>query len=114
VPKAGRNCWSRRSSANSSEARKWSFGPTLPLPSRRSTKRLAAQILDAFVEALTLAGPPAEVAAGVTRLAHSGITQIIVAPGAPDGRIGLTVERFQAEVMPRVRQDLATCVVGAA
>ena len=69
---------------------------------------LAAQIPDEFVEALTLAGPPAEVAAGVMRLAHGGITQLIVAPVAPDGRIETTLERFQAEVMPRVRQELTT------
>jgi 5,10-methylenetetrahydromethanopterin reductase len=68
---------------------------------------LAAEIPDAFVEALTLAGPPAEVAAGVTRLARGGITQVIVAPVAVDGRIEETIERFQAEVMPRVREELA-------
>jgi 5,10-methylenetetrahydromethanopterin reductase len=68
---------------------------------------LAAQIPDEYVDALTLAGPPAEVAAGVVRLARSGITQFIVAPVAPDGRVEATLERFQAEVMPRVRQELA-------
>jgi 5,10-methylenetetrahydromethanopterin reductase len=77
-------------------------------------RALVAQIPDAFVEALTLAGPPAEVAAGVARLVQSGITQLIVAPVAPDGRIEATLERFQAEVMPRVRKELATGVVGAA
>jgi hypothetical protein len=50
----------------------------------------------------------------VARLVHSGITQLIVAPVAPDGRIEATLERFQAEVMPRVRKELATGVVGAA
>ncbi|HXH09474.1 MAG TPA: LLM class flavin-dependent oxidoreductase [Alphaproteobacteria bacterium] len=64
---------------------------------------LAAEIPDAFVQALTLAGPPAEVAAEVTRLARAGITQLIV---APDGDIEATVERFQAEVMPQVRAEL--------
>jgi 5,10-methylenetetrahydromethanopterin reductase len=70
-------------------------------------RTLAAEIPDAFVEALTLAGPPAEVAAGVTRLARGGITQLIVAPVAPDGRIEATIERFQAEVIPRVRGEMA-------
>jgi 5,10-methylenetetrahydromethanopterin reductase len=70
-------------------------------------RTLAAEIPDAFVEALALAGPPAEVAAGVTRLARGGITQLIVAPVAPDGRIEATIERFQAAVMPCVRLELA-------
>jgi 5,10-methylenetetrahydromethanopterin reductase len=70
-------------------------------------RALAAEIPDEFVEALTLAGPPAEVAAGVTRIARGGITQVILAPVALDGRVETTIERFQSEVMPRVRQDLA-------
>jgi 5,10-methylenetetrahydromethanopterin reductase len=75
-----------------------------PVPLRA----LAAEIPDEFVEALTLAGPPTEVAAGVTRLAHHGITQVIVAPVAADGRIEAIIERFQAEVMPRVHKELPT------
>jgi hypothetical protein len=55
----------------------------------------------------TFAGPPAEVAAGVTRLVRSGITQLIGAPVALDGRIEATIERFQAEVMPHIRRELA-------
>ncbi len=77
-------------------------------------RALTTEIPDEFVEALTLAGPPVEVAAGVTRLARDGITQFIVAPVAPDGHVETTIERFQAEVMPRVRQELAAGVVGAA
>jgi 5,10-methylenetetrahydromethanopterin reductase len=77
-------------------------------------RALAVTIPDEFVEALTLAGPPGEVAAGVTRLARDGITQFIVAPVAADGHIEATIERFQAEVIPRVRKELATGVVGAA
>jgi 5,10-methylenetetrahydromethanopterin reductase len=69
---------------------------------------LVAEIPDGFVEALTLAGPPSEVAAGVTRLARGGITQFIVAPVAADGHVEVPIERFQAEVVPRVRQELAT------
>ena len=52
-------------------------------------------------------GPAAEVAAGGTHLAHSGIAQEIIVPIAPDGRIETTIEVFQIEVMPRVRQELA-------
>lgn len=62
-------------------------------------RALAAAIPDEFVEALTLAGPPVEVAAGVTRLAREGITQFIVAPVAADGHIEATIKRFQAEVI---------------
>jgi 5,10-methylenetetrahydromethanopterin reductase len=69
---------------------------------------LAAEIPDEFVEALTLAGPPAEIAVEVTRLARGGITQFILAPVATDGRIETTIERFQAEVMPHVREELTT------
>jgi 5,10-methylenetetrahydromethanopterin reductase len=67
---------------------------------------LAAEVPDAFVSALTLAGPPAEVAAEVMRLVRAGITQLIVSPIAPDGRIDATIERFQSDVMPRVRASL--------
>jgi hypothetical protein len=43
------------------------------------------------------------VAAGVVRLARQGITQIMLYPLSPHGRIELVIERFQKEVMPRVR-----------
>jgi hypothetical protein len=56
---------------------------------------------------LTLAVLSAEVVAGVTRIAHSSITQVITAPVPPDGRIATTIERFQTEVIPRVHQKLA-------
>jgi 5,10-methylenetetrahydromethanopterin reductase len=71
-------------------------------------RALAAEVPDEYVDALTLTGPPAEVAEGVTRLARGGITQFTVAPLALDGRIEATIERFQTEVMPRVRKDLAS------
>jgi 5,10-methylenetetrahydromethanopterin reductase len=70
-------------------------------------RALAAEIPEEFVDALTLAGPPAEVAEGVTRLARGGITQVIVAPLALDGCIEATIERFQTEVISRVRKGLA-------
>jgi 5,10-methylenetetrahydromethanopterin reductase len=66
-------------------------------------KAIAPEVPDEFVDAVTLAGPPDEVAAGVIRLARGGITQLMVYPMAPDGRVETTIERFQAEVMPRVR-----------
>jgi alkanesulfonate monooxygenase SsuD/methylene tetrahydromethanopterin reductase-like flavin-dependent oxidoreductase (luciferase family) len=56
-----------------------------------------------FVDAVTLAGSPAEVAAGVIRLGQRGISQFLVYPLAADGRIEGTIERFQREVMPAVR-----------
>lgn len=63
----------------------------------------AADVPESFVDAVTLAGPPDEVAAGVVRLARLGATQLMMYPVAPEGRIEQTIERFQAEVMPRVR-----------
>jgi 5,10-methylenetetrahydromethanopterin reductase len=67
---------------------------------------LAPLVPDAFVDAVALAGPPADVAAGVVRLARSGIGQVLVYPVAPGGDIATTIERFQAEVMPEVRRKL--------
>ena len=55
------------------------------------------------MDAVTLAGPPDEVAAGVVRLARRGATQLMLYPVSPDGRIEVVIERFQQEVMPRVR-----------
>jgi 5,10-methylenetetrahydromethanopterin reductase len=69
----------------------------------RPFQEAAAYVPDAFVDAVTLAGPPEEVAAGVIRLARSGIRQLMLYPMARGGRVETTVERFQTEVMPRVR-----------
>jgi alkanesulfonate monooxygenase SsuD/methylene tetrahydromethanopterin reductase-like flavin-dependent oxidoreductase (luciferase family) len=74
-----------------------------PIPLRA----LAPEVPDAFVDAVTLAGSPGDVAAGVTRLARGGITQLMVYPVGRDGRPEPTIERFQTEVMPLVRQALA-------
>lgn len=63
----------------------------------------AAEVPESFVDAVTLAGPPDEVAAGVVRLARQGVTQLMLYPLSPDGRIEVVIERFQQEVMPRVR-----------
>ena len=67
---------------------------------------LAPLVPDEFVDAVTLAGPPATVADGVVRLARGGMGQLMVYPLAPAGRIATTIERFQTEVMPRVRAAL--------
>jgi 5,10-methylenetetrahydromethanopterin reductase len=69
----------------------------------RPYQAAAADVPDAFVDAVTLAGPSEEVAAGVIRLARQGVTQFMLYPVSPDGRIELVIERFQREVMPRVR-----------
>lgn len=69
-------------------------------------RALAPEVPDAFVDACTLTGPPEVIAPEVVRLARSGITEVMVYPLAVDGRIETTIERFQAEVMPRVRREL--------
>ena len=66
-------------------------------------REVAGEIPEEFVDAVTLAGSPSDVAAGVIRLGRSGITQFTVYPLDIDGRIETTIERFQREVMPAVR-----------
>jgi alkanesulfonate monooxygenase SsuD/methylene tetrahydromethanopterin reductase-like flavin-dependent oxidoreductase (luciferase family) len=66
-------------------------------------REAAGDVPEEFVDAVTLAGSPAEVAAGVIRLGQRGISQFLVYPLAADGRIEGTIERFQREVMPAVR-----------
>jgi len=68
--------------------------------------KLAPLVPDALVDAVALCGPPEVVAASVTRLARSGIGQLMVYPLGVDGTIAGTIERFQTDVMPRVRRDL--------
>ncbi len=68
--------------------------------------KVAPLVPDAFVDAVALTGPPAEIARNVVRLARSGIAQLMVYPMATDGNSASTVERFQTEVMPAVRKDL--------
>jgi 5,10-methylenetetrahydromethanopterin reductase len=70
-------------------------------------RAVAPEVPDAFVDAVTLTGPPDAIAPEVIRLARSGVTEVMVYPLAVDGRIETTIERFQAEVMPRVRAALA-------
>jgi 5,10-methylenetetrahydromethanopterin reductase len=70
-------------------------------------RALAPQVPDEWVDAVTLAGPPAVVARGVSRLARGGITQLMVYPLSADRRPETTVERFQREVMPLVRREFA-------
>jgi 5,10-methylenetetrahydromethanopterin reductase len=69
----------------------------------RPLAALAPEIPGEFIDALTLAGPPAEVARGVIRLARGGATQFMLYPMAADGRPETVIERFQTEVMPLVR-----------
>ena len=64
---------------------------------------LAPEVPDAFVDAVTLAGPPDVVADGVVRLARGGIGQFTIYPMAAGGPVETVIERFQTEVMPRVR-----------
>ena len=70
-------------------------------------RAVAPEVPDEFVDAVTLAGPPGDVADGVVRLSRAGIGQLMVFPLAVDGRIETTIERFAQEVMPRVREALA-------
>jgi len=62
-------------------------------------RQIAPLVPDEFVDAVTLAGPPDEVAAGVVRLGRAGITQLLVYPMAVGGRVDETIERFQTDVM---------------
>ncbi|MBI4589711.1 MAG: LLM class flavin-dependent oxidoreductase [Candidatus Rokubacteria bacterium] len=70
-------------------------------------RAVAGEVPDEFVDALTLTGSPEEMAGEVARLARAGISQIMIYPLAPDGRIETTIDRFQREVMPRAREALA-------
>ena len=79
----------------------WRGSPTPTI--RGPLAAAAAEVPEEFVDAVTLAGPPEEVAAGVIRLGRSGITEFMIYPMSPDGRVETTIERFQREVMPRVR-----------
>jgi 5,10-methylenetetrahydromethanopterin reductase len=69
-------------------------------------RAIAPEVPDALVDACTLTGPPDEMAREIIRLARSGVTQLMVYPLGENGRVEATVERFQREVMPRVRQEL--------
>ena len=69
-------------------------------------RAVAPEVPDEFVDAVTLTGPPDIIAPEVLRLARSGIAEIMVYPLAVDGHIETTIERFQGEVMPRVRVEL--------
>lgn len=71
-------------------------------------RALAPEVPDDFVDAVALTGGPDDMAREVVRLARGGITQLVIYPVAADGRRETTVERFQAEVMPRVRSELGS------
>ena len=68
---------------------------------------IAPEIPDEFVDACTLTGPPDVVARDVIRLGRNGISQVMIYPmAAPGDAMETTVQRFQREVMPRVRSEL--------
>jgi 5,10-methylenetetrahydromethanopterin reductase len=69
-------------------------------------RAVAPLVPDDFVDACTLAGPPDVIAPELVRLSRSGIAEVVIYPFAVDGRVESTIERFQAEVMPRVRREL--------
>ncbi len=71
-------------------------------------RALAPEVPDAFVDACTLAGPPPVIAGELVRLARGGIAEVVIYPLAVDGRVETTIERFQADVMPRVRRELGS------
>lgn len=69
-------------------------------------RAVAPLVPDDFVDACTLTGPPDVIATELVRLAGSGIAEVVIYPFAVDGRVETTIERFQAEAMPRVRREL--------
>jgi len=64
---------------------------------------LAAEVPDDLVDAVSLTGSPDVVADGVIRLARGGVTQLTIYPIAADSGTDVVIERFQTDVMPRVR-----------
>jgi 5,10-methylenetetrahydromethanopterin reductase len=70
-------------------------------------RAVAPHVPDAFVDACTLTGPPEVIASDLVRLARSGVDEVVIYPLSVDGRVETTIERFQRDVMPRVRQELA-------
>jgi 5,10-methylenetetrahydromethanopterin reductase len=69
-------------------------------------RAVAPLVSDAFVDACTLTGPPEVIASELARLARGGIGEVVIYPLAVDGRVETTIERFQSDVMPRVRREL--------
>jgi len=64
---------------------------------------VAAQVPDAVVEAVTLAGTVEDVATCAQRMAQQGIKHIMVYPQAPDGDVERVLTSFAYAVIPRVR-----------
>ena len=69
---------------------------------------VAPLVPDAFVDACTLTGPPEVIASELVRLARGGIGEVVIYPLSVDGRVETTIERFQSDVMPRVRRELGS------
>jgi 5,10-methylenetetrahydromethanopterin reductase len=69
-------------------------------------RAVAPEVPDDLVDAVTLTGPPDVIAPEIVRLVRSGIDELMLYPLAVDGRVETTIERFQRDVMPRVRAEL--------
>jgi 5,10-methylenetetrahydromethanopterin reductase len=67
-----------------------------------ATARLAALVPDEIVDAFTLAGTPAEIAARLARILELGADHVMIYPIALDGDIAATITRFAREVLPAV------------
>jgi alkanesulfonate monooxygenase SsuD/methylene tetrahydromethanopterin reductase-like flavin-dependent oxidoreductase (luciferase family) len=65
---------------------------------------IAALVPDDFVDALTLAGTVADVAASLVRMVQHGVRHIMISPVAADGDVESVVRNFAQQVMPHVRQ----------
>jgi len=78
-----------------------------------SAGRLAPDIPDAYVDALTLAGTVDDVAVGVARMIASPIRQLLVFPMDREKRIERTIERFATEVLPRAGRLAARARAGS-
>jgi 5,10-methylenetetrahydromethanopterin reductase len=65
---------------------------------------VAELLPDEYVDALTLAGDPDQVAASVLRMARRGITHVEIFPITLDGCVEQTMEVFARQVMPRVQE----------
>lgn len=74
---------------------------------------LAPEVPDELVDGVALAGPPDRVAGQLIRMVRGGITNVLVHPIATAAGVETTLERFQREVMPRVRAALGDVTSGA-
>ncbi len=66
---------------------------------------VADLIPDEYVDALTLAGSPEQVAASIARMAGRGVTHVAIFPVALDASVEQTIQDFARVVMPMVRSQ---------